>query len=482
MGGLNSGITKGTNSVFIESAHFNKLYVRKTAKYHCISNQSSFRFERGVDPNDTIFILDRTANLIKDITNCAVSSFIDNYPNQSKSTIINISYSYINKIIGKNISKKKINSILESLHIRIKNENTKSIELEIPSYRLDIQSKIDIVEEIIRIYGYNKIQNKEYKYFTINNSSKVSKTNRLESIRSELSKILYSRGYQEIITSPLISKDYIRFLQKNEKDKVIQILNSISPDKNFLRWTMLLSGLEIISYNLNRKNFNLKFFESGRIYLRDEGVFNEKNILSIFITGKKNTPSWQVEDKDTDFYQLKNEIDDILISLELEKSLTKVNEPDNYSNYGLKYQLNGKTIAYLGSLSKNIMKYFSISQNIFYAYIEYRYLNKLRISPSYKETPKFPIIERDLSLILDNDILFKDIESISYEIAKPLIKKIHLINIYKDKHSINKKTYSLRFFFQPEKDRLSKDTINNLMRNLIVIFEDKLKAIIKNYH
>ena len=371
IGGAKSGVTEETKAIFLESAYFSSVSIRKTAKAHGISTDASYKFERGTDPNITIWALKRAVNLILEIAGGEVTSEIkDIYPTPLENKKITISYSQITRLIGKELGRSKIKNILESLEIKVLEEKDDKLFIEIPTYRVDVTREADVIEEILRIYGYNNIEVPNRVNSTLSYSPEIDN----HKLMNTISDFLASTGFNEIMSNSLTKKSYYENLNSFSDNSFVDILNPLSIDLNVMRQTLLFSGLESVARNINYKNPDLKLFEYGYSYFKNnngtefEGKYTEKQQLAIFITGQKENVNWNTPEQKTDFYYLKSNSENILkrLNYNIQKFIITEKESELY-NYALEYQYNNKTLLTLGSVKKSILKQFDIELEVFFA-------------------------------------------------------------------------------------------------------------------
>lgn len=490
-GGLDSGVTETTTKVFIESAYFNPVWVRKTARRHGLNTDSSFRFERGVDPNNTVYVLKRAAMMIKEIAGGVISSdVIDIYPEAIKDFEVSLSFEKINRLIGKTIPVEIVRSILEALEIKIIDEDGDLLKLLVPAYRVDVQRDVDVIEDILRIYGYNNIDFSDTVRSSISYSVKPD-SNKIQNIVSDQ---LASNGFNEILNNSLTSVNYYRNMEHSwSADNCVSILNPLSNDLAVMRQTLLFGGLESISYNKNRKNPDLKLFEFGNCYHfnsadKKEGdvlsEFSEDYHLGMWITGYKNDIQWGKSQEKVTFYDLKTYIENILIRLGIRKDQLILEEGNNeIFVHSLKYNLrNGKNLAEIGKLRSSILKNFDINDEVYYADILWNNLltaTKKNVV-KYSELPKFPEVRRDLALLVDQNIKYSDIEKIAFSTDKKFLKSVSLFDVYEGKNlPEGKKSYAVCFILQDLSQTLTDNQIDAVMDKLTKNFEKQLGASLR---
>lgn len=487
-GGINSGVTEKTKNIFIESANFNPVFVRKTARRHGLSTDSSFRFERGADPNITVFALKRAAILIKEIAGGKISSeIVDVYPKHIKDFTVELHYVKVNELIGKQLSKETIKDIIRSLEIKIIAEKEKSLLLEIPTYKVDVQREVDVIEDILRIYGYNNI---EVSNKVSSNISYLQKPDK-EKTNNTISDYLASNGFFEIVTNSLTKASYYRNNNLWNEKNLVKILNPLSTDLGVMRQTLLFSGLESITNNLNRKQTNLKMFEFGNCYVYNnvENINNKQSNyfedlrLSLFVTGNKNPESWVLQPAITSYYYLKSYVENILKRLGFSISQLVVYKPNEtiYTD-GQIYFNKEKELVSFGLLSKSILNEFDIKQPVFYA--EFLWdnvlLNLNKHNTKFVELSNFPVVRRDLAMLLDKQISYSKIAEIARKNEKKFLQDINLFDVYEgDKIPEGKKSYAVSFHLQDSTKTLNEYQIEQIMKKLSEAFEKELGAIIR---
>lgn len=487
-GGLESGTTESTTDVFLESAYFNPTWVRKTARRHGLSTDSSFRFERGIDPNITIYALKEAAMLVKELAGGEIASEIkDNYPNPIADFAIELSYNYVNTLIGKVIPAETIKSIVTSLEMKIVNETADGLSLLVPPYRVDVQRPCDVVEDILRIYGYNNVEIPTSLKSSINVKGAEDKSVKLQNIISEQ---MVGCGFNEILNNSLTAAAYYDGLESYKPENLVRLMNPLSNDLNVMRATLLFGGLESIQHNANRKNADLKFFEFGKCYHFNAEKKNPEKILAayseelhlgLWVTGKRVSNSWAHADENSTVYELKAYVLNIFRRLGVNfGALVFGNLTDDIYSVAISvHTRGGKLLATFGVVSKKIQKAFDIDNEVYYADINWNELMKAikNNTVSYKEISKFPAVKRDLALLIDKNIQFAEIEKIAYETDKKLLKAVELFDVYEGKNlEPGKKSYAVSFMLQDENATLNDKQIDKFMQKLITNLQNKLDA------
>jgi len=475
-GGIRSGISDKTKNIFLESACFSPASIRKTSKYHGLKTDASFRFERGTDPEITIYALKRAAMLIKEIAGGEVSSdIVDIYPVAINPAVIDFYYQTMDRLTGEAIPRNTIKNILLSLGITITKEDDEKLMLSIPTYKVDVTREVDVVEEVLRIYGFNRITVPSKLYSSLP-SIEATDPGKLQ---DTISDYLSSNGFYEIMTNSLTG------LQAGDENHAepVRIINPLSQDLNVMRQSMIRSGLEAIAYNRNRKQPDQKFYEFGKTYRIHNQHYRETNHLALFMTGKKHEASWNGDQSSVDFFYLKSFVKNILARLgvnpfQLAESILQ--HPDFAS--GLSIQANGKTVVDYGSIKKSHLKSADISSEVFMADFNWDKLVKMADQKDHAvlEVPKFPQVRRDLSMLIDRSRSYAEIESIAYKTEKNLLKQIHLFDVYEgDKMETGKKSYAVTFILQDERQTLTDGQIDKIMNRLMDAFEKQAGAVIR---
>ena len=488
-GGNKSGVNEGTKNIFLESAYFNPVWIRKTAKRHGLSTDASFRYERGADPNITIWALKRAAMLIKEITGGKISSeIVDVYPNPVENFRVELSIDYTTKLIGKNIPKETIRQILTGLDIAIEAENDDMLSLSIPPYRVDVQRPADVVEEILRIYGYNNVEISNKVNSTLAHSTRPNK----QMVTKLISDTLTGIGMYEIMCNSLTKKAYYDKLKTYPTENTVEIINPLSTDLNGLRQTLLFGGLESVIYNINRKKGNLKLYEWGNCYTFDKTkesyevalkAYNEDMRLALWLTGDDTEESWMKKQEKITFYHLKANVFNILDKLGIDTNSLNLSEaPSDIFEYGISLVINGKTFGYLGMVSKRICKDFDIKQEVYFAELEWESLFKMakKNRVQFNEIPKYPEVRRDLALLVNEDVTFAQIKEVAQKSERKLVKDINLFDVYKGANlGEGKKSYAVSFILQDDSKTLTDKQIDKVMNNLIGAFDRDLGAQIR---
>jgi phenylalanyl-tRNA synthetase beta chain len=498
-GGLSSGVTENTKNVFLESAYFNPVSIRKTARRHGLNTDASFRYERGIDPNKTVFNLKVAAQLIKEVAGGTIScEVIDVYPQEIKPFDVTLSFDKINTLIGKEIPKETVKSILKSLEIEIVSENETEMQLAVPTYRVDVQRDVDVIEDILRIYGYNNITPGTDVRSSLTFSQKPD-SHRLQNLVSEQ---LGGYGFNEILNNSLTRAAYYSDLTSFPEKNAVRLLNPLSADLSVMRQTLLFGGLESIAYNANRRNANLRFYEFGNCYYYndecrgrisstqdEEGrkcstptdAYSENFHLGLWVTGNRVSQSWLEADEKSSIYELKAYVENILrrLGFDLRKlSLEEFSDDLLSSAISVKTR-QGETLAVYGMVAKKQRKAFDIDNDVFFADLYWN--NLLTASKNHKirfsELSKYPEVKRDLALLLDKNISFAEIERLAYKSESKLLKSVNLFDVYEGKNlEEGKKSYAIGFTLQDETATLTDTRIDAVMKKFIKAFEDGVGA------
>lgn len=475
-GGEKSGVSTTTKNIFLESAYFDAVSVRKTSKDHSLKTDASYRFERGVDPNLTVKSLVRAANLIVEIAGGKVASEIqDVIAEELNNFEIKFNYTNCQKLLGQAIPQEKIKNILIQLEIEILQEEGDNLLLSVPPYRVDVQRECDVIEEVLRVYGYNNIETPTSLKSAIIVRDKIPQ----EKIQNDISNLLVGMGFNEIMNNSLTKSNYYENLESILEENHIELLNPLSQDLNILRRSMLFGGLESINRNQNMKNPDLKFFEFGKTYWKDsEGKYNEKKHLSLLITGRGEEQSWNSKNTNVNYFTLKGYITVLLEKLGIQKLKTKALANELYVE-GVAIYFKKTLVAEFGKVKNAILKTSGIKQDVYFADIQWDEIINLMqfVKTKFQPLAKFHPVKRDLSLLLDQKIKYSELESIAYESERKLLKSVDLFDVYEgDKLPDGKKSYALSFLLQSDEETLKEKQIENAMSKLQKAFEQKLGA------
>lgn len=487
-GGAKSGVTSSTKNIFLESAYFNPVTIRKTAKRHGLHTDASFRFERGTDPDITIWALKRAAVMIRDIAGGKLTSdFKDVYPEPIKNAIIEVSYNNINRLIGKVIEPATVKKILGLLDIKTVSEITGNLVLDIPAYRVDVLKEADVIEEILRIYGYNNIAIDNHVNSTLTYIEKPDK----EKVVNSVSNTLTANGFAEIMSNSLTPSEWYENSDDFDISQLVKLANPLSSDLNVMRQALLFGGLSSIAWNINRKNYDLKLYEFGNCYFfrkekqsaKQVDKYYEKTDLDLFITGNKEKQSWNTKSDPTDFFFIKSFVEMIFTRLGIKTETLSISESiKKYFAESLSYSFNNLVLAEAGRISKNYTSRFGIDQDVYYGHIEWDSVLKMikKHTIQYRELPKYPAVKRDLALLVGRDVKFSQIRGLAYKTERNILKDVTLFDVYEnDSLGKNKKSYAVSFILQDELKTLTDKNIDKVMDSFVRIFEKELGAHIR---
>ncbi|HKL97002.1 MAG TPA: phenylalanine--tRNA ligase subunit beta [Paludibacteraceae bacterium] len=486
-GGQDSGVTEQTTNIFIESAYFNPVTIRKTARRHGLNTDASFRYERGIDPNSTIYVLKSVALLIQELAGGDISSdIIDVYPTPIADFTVDVTLEKITALIGKEIPVDTIETIFKGLEMRILSKTDGTYQLGIPAYRVDVQRDVDVIEDIMRIYGYNNVE------FSDSLKSNISYSQRPDShkLENQISEQLTACGFNEILNNSLTKSSYYEKLATYPIENCVKLMNALSHDLDVMRQTLLFGGLENIAYNINRQNADLKFYEFGNCYHYNGDKRTAENVLApyteeyhvgLWLCGKRNLQSWLHTEEKVSFYELKAHVQNVLRRLGIELQKTTIIEFSNdLFSEGLNiYTLSGKLLATMGAVEPKLLKTLDINTPVYFADLQWKQLLKesAKHKVTYHEISKFPAVKRDLALLLDKQITFADVEKLARETERKLLKKVHLFDVYEGKNlEAGKKSYAVNFTLQDNEKTLNDKQIDGIMQKLIANFEEKLGA------
>jgi phenylalanyl-tRNA synthetase beta chain len=426
-GGKESGVTENTTSIFLESAYFNPVFIRKTAKRHGLSTDASFRFERGIDPTITEYALKRAAILIKEIAGGEITSdIVDIYQKKVEDFQILLNFNKVNKIIGQEIPKETIKKILVSLDIKVNSVSDAGLGLIIPAYRVDVQREIDVIEEILRVYGYNNIEFTKKLNATVSNSSRTEDYK----VQNIIANQLNSLGFHEMMANSLTTPDYVKLSDDLKEEFNVMMLNPLSHDLSAMRQSLLFSGLEAVSYNINRKNADLKLFEFGKSYHKMPTGYDENKHLTLFVSGNRQNEMWTNPQKPSDFFLFKGYVETIFSRLSLPKTKTLPAVSDVFGE-GIALAIGNDVLVEMGTVKKSILKHFDIKQAVFYADFNWNLILKLISNKiKFQDIPKYPEVRRDFALLLDQHITFDSLYAIASQTEKSMLKEISLFDVY----------------------------------------------------
>ncbi len=474
-GGINSGVSETTTKLFLESAYFNPVSIRKTAKRHGLNTDASFRFERGIDPNITEYALKRVALLITEISGGEITSEIDDlYFKKIEDFQVFLTFEKVNKLIGQNLEEETIKSILASLDIRVNNVTESGMGLTIPSYRVDVQREADVIEEILRIYGYNNIETCTKLNASISNSGKFEDYK----LQNLIANQLVGQGFYETMANSLTTLVYLNLSEQLSKEQSVIMLNPLSQDLSVMRQSLLFSGLEAVSYNINRKQTDLKLFEFGKTYHNYESGRIENKHLSLFVTGNKFAENWDSESVKGSFFYIKGIIERILERLGISSLKAGDVKADIFSE-GISISAGKSRLVEFGLIKKSVTKHFGIQQEVLFADFNWDLVQAAAKSQKtvFKAIPKFPSVRRDFALLVDNNINYKQIEEIAIQTEKRLLQSVNLFDVFQGENlPEGKKSYAVSFKFQDEHNTLTDKQVDKIMQKLQQRFEKELQA------
>ena len=488
-GGIKSGVSENTTEIFLECAYFDSVNIRKTSKFHDLQTDASFRFERGVDPEMIIYTLKRAALLIKEIAGGKISSEIKDVASRIfERKQVEVEWGNIDRLIGKALGKEVIKNILNSLEFEIVSEDENGMELLVPLYRVDVTREADVIEEILRVYGYNNIEIPTKQHSAIAHTEQPD----VEKLRNTIADYLAANSFSEIMNNSLTKASYYEISNDFDEKQSVKMLNPLSQDLNVMRQSLLFGGLEVVSYNLNHRIYDQRIAEFGKVYSIIPGKENENNItkkyketnhLALFTTGRKEPENWNTTDDKTDFFYVKAVAGNILKreGISIASLKTKVLEKE-YANEGLLFFHQDKMLLEIGSFSNKMLGIFDIKQTVYYADINWDLLINLakKNKISYQKVSKFPVVRRDLALLIDKQTQFEEIEKIAFGTEKKLLKKVNLFDVYEGKNiEDGKKSYAVSFILQDEEKTLTDKVIDKTMRKLMGAYQHKLNATIR---
>lgn len=472
-GGQNSGVTEQTKSIFLESAYFNPVTVRKTAKRHGLKTDSSFRFERGTNPEMTVTALQKAAGLIVELAGGKIiSPLVDQYPEVIQPFQFQVRYDYVQRVIGQQIPAEEIRDIIQHLGIQIVSETDASLQVSVPAYKVDVTREIDVVEEVLRIYGYNNIELKTQIKASLNTSEKPDR----EVLLNQIADLLIANGYREVLNNSLTKVDFLE-----EKETAVSLLNPLSSDLDVMRQNLLFSLLSSVEYNQKRKHPDLKLFEFGRGYHDRDGSFEERQLFALAITGNQSVVQWNEKQAPVDFYAVKATVDAIVKRLNIE-GIRVEETSDPTLSYGLSYRKGEKVLVSFGAVSTENLRKMDAEGPVFFAQFDWDLVLKVirKNKVSYKEVSKYPSVKRDLALLLDDGVTFQQLQLIAQRTERKLLKRVQIFDVYKgDKLPEGKKSYALSFTLQDEEKTLTDKQIDGIIKKLILNFEKEVGASVR---
>jgi phenylalanyl-tRNA synthetase beta chain len=484
-GGLHSGVKNSTTSIFLESAWFDSVYIRKTARRHTLSTDASFRFERGTDPNGTIYALKRAALLIKEAAGGEISSeIVDVYPSPVADFQVDVTYTNIKRLIGVDLGKEKIKQILAALEIGIESETETGLSLLVPPYRVDVKREVDVIEEILRIYGYNTIELPT----NVNSSLQYSVKPNPTKLRNLIAEMLTAQGFNEIWSNSLTRTSYFEGNPVFPIESTVKLFNPLSNDLGSMRQTLLYGGLESIAYNANRKNADLRLYEFGNCYffkgseLKENPIRNyrEEEHLALFVSGDKEAANWTLPATKTSFFQLKSYVENVVKRMGFDVLNLKT---DSYSNEliseGIQYLINGKKLVEFGTVSGKVLKSFGIENPVYFAdfSMDVLFVELKNNKVTFAGLPKYPEVRRDLALLIDKSVQFDQLRDLAYRSERKLLQAVDLFDVYEGKGvPEGKKSYAISYILRDEEKTLNDKQIEKIMQKLVSAYERELGA------
>lgn len=480
-GGEGSGVSESTTNIFLEVAYFNPDDIRRAATNHSLNTDASFRYERGTDPDMPPFALKLAANLVQELAGGEFCDTIyDNYPKTIAPHRVSLKLKNVDRLLGVAVHKEKVLEILESLDIEVISIEDGKLELEVPPYRVDVTREADVIEEILRIYGFDQIEESEHLSSSFLSSFPIVTS---EDQQSKVSQLLASNGFNEIQTLSIVKPSQNQILEPEGKTTV-KLLNPLNEDLSQMRNSLIFSGMECLAYNINRRQKDLKLFEFGRVYTKTETEestkYSDKQVLGMWLTGNIKSESWYENSKPIGFYDLKIYLEKLLSSMRCSAIGQDDADKDRFE-YGITYKLNNKDVAVIGKVKKDLLKKSDVKQAVFYAEIDWAYvLKKYSAEVSFSEIPKFPEVRRDLSLLLSKSTTFSQVAQVAQKTERKLLKDINVFDVYEgDKIGTDQKSYSVSFMLQDTEKTLNDKIIDKTMQRLILSFENELGAVVR---
>ena len=477
-GGQKSGIKPATQNVFLEVAYFSPVWVRRTATFHGLKTDASFRYERGTDPNMPPFAIRLAAVLIQELAGGEIiGEPIDVYPNPIANFEITVKHKNINRLIGKNLDDRLIHKILKSLDIEILSDNGSEMQVSVPPYRVDVTREADVIEEILRIYGFDNIELSETLQTDFLSSFAEKDADKLQ---FRIIELLAANGFNEIQTLSITRPAYNQALEATAKGETVVLLNPLSEELSVMRSSLLLTGMESVAYNINRRQKDLKLFEFGRSYFKKDDKYKENKHLGVWMTGNRQSESWASTSTPLAFHDLALVVQKVLKAMKVVKFDTQEADSSVFQ-YGLTYLINKKPVVSLGLVKPQLAKLADVKQSVFYADFDWEYLLKQYSGKvAFVEIPKFPEVRRDLSLVIDSEVKFEQVSAIAAKTEKNLLQSINAFDVYAgEKLGEGKKSYSVSFTLIDKEKTLTDDVIDKTMQRLIVAYEKELGAVIR---
>lgn len=474
MGGLNSGVTENTTNVFLESAYFNPVSVRKTAKRHALNTDSSFRYERGVDPDTGIYALKRAALLIQEIAGGEIAmDIVDVYPNPIQAFDVDLNLDRMNRLIGQEIEEASVKNILSSLDISITSQTGRDLKLSVPAYRADVQREADIIEEVLRIYGFNAIEFGSKMNISVAQSDPKGEARYRERISTALS----GRGFSEIMNNSLTKPSYYNQNGFNAED-CVEMLNPLSQDLAVMRQSLLFGGLEVIAYNTARQRSDIRIYEFGKTYLNKEGNYSEASKLGIWISGKELPENWKSDSSTTDFFTIKSEVQNIISQLGFTNATENELENSEIFDFGLSININNRSVARLGKVSSKLATSMDVKQDVFYADLDWNYLasKAKKVKVQFQEVAKYPEVRRDLALLLNKEVKYADLKEVAAKTERKILRSINLFDVYEGKNlPEGKKSYALSFTLRDNEKTLNDKQVDKVMQKILDALKSKFE-------
>ncbi|KGE16113.1 phenylalanine--tRNA ligase subunit beta [Sphingobacterium deserti] len=472
-GGEHSGVSETTTQIFLESAYFNAVSVRKTSKRHGLKTDSSFRFERGTDPNMPLYALQKAALLIQEVAGGEVYSTVtDHYPTPVSPFIFEVSYTRVQKLIGQAIPAEEIRAIITALGIGVTDVSEDLITVSVPAYKVDVTREVDVIEEVLRIYGYNNITLKSQIKSSLNTTEKPDK----EVLLNQIADMLIGNGYREILNNSLTKLAFVE-----DEQTAVRIVNPLSSDLDTMRQNLLFSSLTSVSYNQKRKSPHAKYFEYGKSYFKSENGYTEKQNLALTLAGNQVDEHWIAGDKKSNFYHIKGAVDQIVRRLNI-SGLQLVDAEGPYFDYGLTYMKGQKELVTVGAVSSENLRKADVDGPVYFATFDWDLVIKVirKNSIKYQEISKFPAVRRDLALLVDEAVSFEQLQTVANKTERKLLKEVNIFDVYKgDKLPEGKKSYALSFVLQDEEKTLNDKQIDSIIKKLMLNFEKETGATIR---
>lgn len=478
-GGMGSGVTEKTTNVFLESAYFSPVSIRKTAKRQGLNTDASFRFERGIDPDITVYAAKRAALLIQELAGGKISNITDIYPTPIERFRFEVRFSKINEIVGHDIPKKDVRTILKDLEVFIEKEKEDVFKVSVPPFKADVTREIDVIEEVLRVYGYDNIPMSGHLQMPLVHESGLNK----EEVKGSVADMLSANGFSEIMNNSLTKASYVGEMVSERMENTVKILNPLSSDLNAMRQTLVFGGLETITRNINRQRSNLKLYEFGNLYFKLDGQewpYSETEALGVFVTGKWSEGNWSSSEEETAFHHLKSTVQLIFNRLGLKYKLTDLSEEmPRMFQYGVQFTQGKKILAQIGSINPEWCNNFDIEQEVFHGFIHWNEaLSSIKKGGiTAKDLPKYPSVRRDLAMLVNKDVQFGKMEKVAKQADTKLLKTVDLFDVYEGKGVPDgKRSYALSFILQDENSTLNDKTIDKTMNRIQSALEKEFGA------